>query len=132
MGILVVSAVLKINYYCIIRYSTIQYSMREYNLVYYTTINKDNYNKVKQNKLQQALHDITGRSCTCTVLYFSVLYCIKKRKFADKQRSSVSKTEVHSTRERPTLQYIKLRYTIEAPNKYLYCSVLFRTLLYKN
>ena len=55
--------------------------------------------------MKQALHDITGRSCTCTVLYFSVLYCIKIRKFADKQASRqethVSKTEVHSTRERP-------------------------------
>ena len=30
-----------------------------------------------------------------------------------------------------TLQYIKLRYSIEAPNKYLYCTVLFRTVLYK-
>ena len=31
-----------------------------------------------------------------------------------------------------TLQYIKLRYSIEAPNKYLYCTVLFCTVLYKN
>ena len=30
-----------------------------------------------------------------------------------------------------TLQYIKLRYSIEAPNKYLYCTTLFCTVLYK-
>ena len=30
-----------------------------------------------------------------------------------------------------TLEYIKLRYSIEPPNKYLYCTVLFRTVLYK-
>merc|ERR1712240_1002505 len=44
---------------------------------------------------------------TCTVLYFSVLYCIKKRKFAHNQASrqarNVLKTEVPSTRERPIL-----------------------------
>merc|ERR1711873_300079 len=33
---------------------------------------------------------------TCTVLYSSVLYCIKIRKFAHKQTRNVSKTEVHS------------------------------------
>merc|ERR1712112_389890 len=72
--------------------------------------------------------------------------CIKIRKFADKQGTDVSKTEVHSTRELAnkyvrivqytivqynTLKYIKLRYSIEAPNKYLYCTVLSCTVLYK-
>ena len=76
-------------------------------------LNKSQLNFVYKDKWKQALHDITGRSCTlnyiivsrhqintCTVLYFSVLYCIKKRKFADRQtKKNVSKTEVHSTRE---------------------------------
>ena len=62
------------------------------------------------------------------------------RKFAHKEdrTKNVSKTEVHSiplwilsgyTRE---LADIKLRYSIEAPNKYLYCTVLFCTVVYKN
>ena len=45
---------------------------------------------------------------TCTVLYFSVLYCIKIRKFAHKQGTTVSKTEVHSTRERPIRKLVRL------------------------
>ena len=69
----------------------------------------------------------------CTVLFRTVLY--KKEKICsqpDKETRNVSKTEVHSTRELAnTLQYIKLRYSIEAPNKYLYCTVLFCTVLYK-
>ena len=77
---------------------------------------------------------------TCTVLYFSVLYCIKKRKFADKEYGKKERTfqKLKSTLrgswpivQYNTLQYIKLRYSIEAPNKYLYCTTLFCTVLYK-
>merc|ERR1712240_458774 len=82
----------------------------------------------------------------CTVLYSSVLYCIKMRKFAhDKEQGTFQKLKSTLRGSWPinkyvrivqytivqynTLQYIKLRYSIEAPNKYLYCTVLFRTVL---
>ena len=70
---------------------------------------------------------------TCTVLYFSVLYCIKKRKFADKQTNrqakNVSKTEVHSTRERPIL-YNTLNYAIVSSHQINTCTVLYFSVLY--
>merc|ERR1712240_957765 len=59
--------------------NTLQYFTILYNILNYATVSRHQIN-------------------TCTVLYSSVLYCIKIRKFAqkNKQTKNVSKTEVHS------------------------------------
>ena len=108
-------------------------------------------------KIKQALHDITGRSNTLQYIKLhysieapnkylswpilwllilamshprklvSVLY--KKRKFAHKEHTDKERFKDWS----PLYEGVgQLRYSIEPPNKYLYCTVLFRTLLYKN
>merc|ERR1712240_168401 len=58
---------------------------------------------------------------TCTVLYSSVLYCIKIRKFADRHSQNVSKTEVHSTRE--LANFVAFNVSDESSAKVSICTV---------
>merc|ERR1711873_101758 len=72
---------------------TVQYTIVQYNTLQYIIVSRHQIN-------------------TCTVLYFSVLYCIKIRKFADNKYVRIVQ---YTIVQYNTLQYIKLRYSIEAP-----------------
>ena len=66
------------------------------------------------------------------IMSFHFCVCLFKALFSDSRINKYVRIVQYTIVHYNTLQYIKLRYSIEAPNKYLYCTVLFRTVLYKN
>merc|ERR1711873_310273 len=66
------------------------------------------------------------------IMSFHFCVCLFKALFSDSRINKYVRIVQYTIVHYNTLQYIKLRYSIEAPNKYLYCTVLFCTVLYKN